>query len=166
MISGAQCYASNPHFAAQLRHSPPPGRNLVVLVAALEAVEPAARGELVNLTTALVKAGQRDAAAVNAAAGALLEWLKGREALSKRTYTKPEVSEVRKMLLRLGANDGAGDYAVAEQIALGVESLSYTLGDRDGKRSALDRLYAAVKNSSTFSPAQFSAAAKSALGRF
>jgi len=33
VISGAQCYASNPHFAAQLRHSPPPGRRILSALA-------------------------------------------------------------------------------------------------------------------------------------
>ena len=32
-----------------------------------------------------------------------------------------------------------GDYAVAEQIVLGVESLSYALGDRNAKKAALDK---------------------------
>jgi len=35
VISGAQCYASNPHFAAQLRHSPPPGRRSAEILVAV-----------------------------------------------------------------------------------------------------------------------------------
>ena len=53
-----------------------------------------------------------------------------------------------------------------EQIVLGVESLSYSLGDRDARKAALDALYNAVKNDTTFSPQQFAAAAKNAQRTF
>ncbi len=141
-------------------------QNLVVLHAALEAVEPKARDELATLTDALLKAGQRNVDSVNAAAGALLEWLKGREALSRRSFSRAEVLDVRKMLLRHAAGDKVGDYAVAEQIVLGVESLSYSLGDRNAKKASLDKLYATVKSGTTFNPSQFSAVAKSVVERF
>ena len=49
----------------------------------------------------------------------------------------------------------------AEPIVLGLESLSYSLGDRDKKKAALDALYNAVKNDTTFSPQQFASAAAS-----
>ena len=49
---------------------------------------------------------------------------------------------------------------------LGVESLSYSLGDRDSKKAALDALYTAVKNDTKFSPQQFAAAAKNAQRSF
>jgi len=141
-------------------------QNLVVLEAALEAVEPNARDQLTSLSSALVKAGQSDVASVGAAAGALLEWLKGREALSRRQFSRAEVLDVRKMLLRYAATDKASDYAVAEQIVLGVESLSYSLGDRSAKKASLDKLYAAVKSGTSFNPSQFAAIAKTALDRF
>ena len=70
------------------------------------------------------------------------------------------------MLVAYAAADKAGDYAAAEQIVLGVESLSYSLGDRDSKKAALDALYAAVKNDTNFSPQQFAAAAKNAQRSF
>ncbi len=141
-------------------------QNLAVLAAALEALEPAVCAELAALTDALVKAGQRDVESVNAAAGALLEWLDGREALSRRQFSRAEVLDVRKMLLRHAASDKVGDYAVAEQIVLAVESLSYSLGDRNAKKVSLDKLYATVKSGTSFNASQFSAAAKAALDRF
>jgi hypothetical protein len=70
------------------------------------------------------------------------------------------------MLIDYGASDKAGDYAAAEQIAIGAESLSYALGDRDSKKASLDALYNAVKNDTTFSPQGFAAAAKNAQGKF
>ena len=141
-------------------------QNLVVLQAVLGKVDPPARDELATLTNALVKAGQRDVETVNAAAGALLEWLKGRDALSRRPFSRAEVQDVRKALLGYAATDKVGDYAVAEQIVLGVESLSYSIGDRGAKKALLDKLYAAVKSGTNFNPSQFSAIAKAALGHF
>jgi hypothetical protein len=141
-------------------------QSLVLLEAALERLDPTARGELGNLTAALVRAGQRDAAAVKGAAGDLLKWLDGRRALAEQQFSRADVVEVRKALVRHGASGKVGDYAVAEQIVLGVESLSYTAGDRGSKKAPLDRLYAAVKDGISFNPAQFLAAAKAAAGAF
>jgi hypothetical protein len=73
---------------------------------------------------------------------------------------------MRKTLARYAATDKAGDYAAAEQIVLGLESLSYTIGDRAGKKAALDALYNAVKNDTTFSPQQFATAAANAQRSF
>ena len=141
-------------------------QNLVVLQTVAQALEPAAAPQLAALTNALVRAGQRDPGAVSAAAGAVLDWLKAREPLTRRSYQRAEVVAVRKALLGYGASDKLGDYAVAEQIVLGVESLSYSLGDRPAKKAALDRLYAAVKTPAAFNPTQFAATAKAALGQF
>jgi len=77
-----------------------------------------------------------------------------------------DVARVRRMLVNYGANDKAGDYASAEQIVLGIESLSYSLKDHDGKKGIIDTLYNAVKNDTAFSPQQFAAAAKNAQGKF
>jgi Cytochrome c554 and c-prime len=141
-------------------------QNLAILAAVLIGIEPAKGNQLAALTQALVKAGQRDRAAVNAAAGAVLDWLKEHEVLSRRPYTKTDVVIARRMLLRLATSDKVTDYAVAEQIVLGVESLSYTAGDRTAKKASLDKLYAAVKSSTSFSPTQFATAAKTTFDRF
>ena len=141
-------------------------QNLIVLKAALAFLDPKARDKLAALTHALVKAGQRDVAAVSAATATLLDWLKARDALSRRQFSRDDALQVRKMLLRQAASGRAGDYAAAEQIVLGVEGLSYSIGDRAAKKRLLDRLYAAVKSGTSFRPAQFTAAAKAVLGRF
>ncbi len=95
-----------------------------------------------------------------------MNWLAGREALTRREYSKDDVIKMRKTLARYAASDKAGDYAAAEQIVLGLESLSYTIGDRDRKKAALDMLYNAVKDDTTFSPRQFAAAAAKAQQSF
>lgn len=141
-------------------------QNLVVLQVVLGRLEQQAMEELATLTNALVKAGQRDVEATKEATGLLLEWLKGRDALSRRSFSRAEVLDVRKALVGYAASDKVGDYALAEQIVLGVESLSYALGDRSAKKAVLDRLYAAVKSATNFSPSQFSGIAKLWLDRF
>jgi hypothetical protein len=89
-----------------------------------------------------------------------------RDALTRRQFSAADVTAMRKTLVRYGATDKAGDYAAAEQIVLGLESLSYSLGDRDKKKAALDALYNAVKNDTTFSPQQFASAAANAQRSF
>ena len=141
-------------------------QNFIILQAITAVLEPAALPELVNMTNTLIRAGQRDRATVTSAARTFLEWMSRRDALARRAYSRAEVVNVRKVLINYGAADKAGDYAAAEQIVLGVESLSYSLGDRDSKKAALDALYGAVKNDTNFSPQQFATAAKNAQGSF
>ena len=141
-------------------------QNLIVLQAVTETFEPAALAELVGLTNGLIRAGQRDRATVASAAKALLEWVEKRDALTRRQFSAADVTSMRKTLVKYAATDKAGDYAAAEQIVLGLESLSYSLGDRDKKKAALDALYNAVKNDTTFSPRQFASAAANAQRAF
>ncbi|MBM0105333.1 hypothetical protein JM946_11260 [Steroidobacter sp. S1-65] len=141
-------------------------QNLIVLQALMDTFEPTATKQLAELTNALIRAGQRDRAAVNEAAKALLNWLAPRDALARKQYSSADVIKMRKTLARYAASDKAGDYAAAEQIVLGLESLSYTIGDRASKKAALDALYNAVKNDNTFSPQQFAAAAANAQRSF
>ena len=141
-------------------------QNLVVLQAVTETFEPAALNELVGLTNALIRAGQRDRATVTSAAKALQDWVEKRDVLTRRQFSAADVTAMRRTLVKYGATDKAGDYAAAEQIVLGLESLSYSLGDRDKKKAALDALYNAVKNDTAFSPQQFASAAASAQRSF
>lgn len=141
-------------------------QNLIVLQALTDTFEPTATAQLAELTNALIRSGQRDRAAVDEAAKALLNWLEPRDALARRQYSSADVIKMRKTLARYAATDKAGDYAAAEQIVLGLESLSYTIGDRASKKTALDALYNAVKNDTTFSPKQFATAAANAQRSF
>jgi hypothetical protein len=141
-------------------------QNLMVLQAVTETFEPAALNELIGLTNALIRAGQRDRATVTAAAKALQDWIEKRDPLTRRQFSSADVAAMRKTLVKYGATDKAGDYAAAEQIVLGLESLSYSLGDRDKKKAALDALYNAVKNDTAFSPQQFASAAANAQRSF
>jgi hypothetical protein len=141
-------------------------QNLIVLQAVTETFEPTALTELVTLTNALIRSGQRDRASVAAAAKALQDWIGKRDGLSRRQFSSADVTNMRKSLVKYAAADKAGDYAAAEQIVLGLESLSYSLGDRDKKKAALDALYNAVKNDTSFNPQQFASAAANAQRSF
>jgi hypothetical protein len=141
--------------------------HLLMLQAATESAGATATvASLMEAGNALRRAGQTDAAAVNAAAGKLLEWLRGYEPAAQRAYSREEIVAVRKTLVRYAATDKASDYGAAEQVVLGVESLSYALGDRDQRKAAIDVLYGAVKTSAAFNPAQFAQAARGVQGQF
>jgi len=141
--------------------------HLVMLRAMAEALgSPALAKELTDGTNALVRAGQSDAAAVKAAAGALLVTVKKLDPWARRSFTRAEVAKIRRTLVAYAANDLASDYVAAEQVALGAESLSYALDDFGSVKSGLDALFKAVESDSTFSPARFADVAKSVQARF
>ncbi len=110
----------------------------------------------------LMQAGQKDPAQVNAAATRVLDWLKQRQAWTSRNYAASDATKLRAALLKLAAGDGASDYTIAEQVVLGAESLSYTLGDHDRNAKALDGLYDALADEGSFSPAHFAEKARAA----
>jgi hypothetical protein len=111
---------------------------------------------------ALMLAGQKDPAQVPAAAGRVIEWLKSRQAWASRSYATADATKLRTALLKLAAGDGASDYTIAEQVVMGAESLSYTLGDHDRNARALDTLYDALADEAAFNPARFAERARAA----
>ena len=92
--------------------------------------------------------------------------LQAKNSWTTRAYTRAEVVATRKALVAFAAADKASDYATAEQIVLGVESLSYSLRDREGRKAALDALYKAVESDAAFSPIRFAAEAKRVQAQF
>lgn len=141
--------------------------SLVMLQAVVESLgTPDALAQLNQGTDALVRAGQSDAASVRAAAQKLLDQLHGLEPWTRRAYTPAEVAKLRKTLLRYAAEDKASDFGVAEQVVLGVESLSYSLGDHDRHKAPLDALFGAAKSGSDFNATQFADVAKRAQDQF
>jgi len=140
--------------------------NLVVLQAIFATFDPGSLNELVGLTNTLVRAGQSDRTAVSGAAKNLLAYINQRTALARRKYSRADITNLRKALIKYGASEKAGDYASAEQIYMGIDSLSYTLGDRDAKKGALDSLFQLVDRESAFSPAKFIGTAKNVQNQF
>jgi hypothetical protein len=140
--------------------------NFMTLQVVAEAIAPADLGSLAAARTALVKAGQTNPAAVKQAAKQLQDWLAARVAWEKRQFTRADTAKIRKTLVDYAAADRASDFGAAEQIVLGVESLSYALGDRDKLKAPLDALYRSVKSDTDFDPGRFAETAKSVQRQF
>jgi len=141
-------------------------QNLLMIQAVAEAVGPDSLADIVAGTDNLIRAGQIDAASVRSAAQRLLDRLHRCESWSTRAYSETEIARVRKILLRFAAEDRASDFGAAEQVVLGVESLSYSLNDRDRRKSAIDALYDRVKSGANFNAALFADAARRVQGQF
>lgn len=141
-------------------------QHLLMVEAMSETLAPNNLADLTAGTDALIRAGQSDAAAVRAAAQKLLDRLRACEPWAVRAYTPAEITKVRKTLVRFAAEDKAGDFAVAEQVVLGVESMSYSLNDRERRKAALDALYDKVKSGANFNAAQFADAARRVQAQF
>ena len=88
------------------------------------------------------------------------------EAWSRPAYSPVEIAKVRKILVRYAAEDKASDFGAAEQIVLGVDSLSHSLNDYDRRRAPLDALYDGVKSGANFNATQFAEAARRVQGQF
>jgi hypothetical protein len=141
-------------------------QNLLMLQVIAETIAPDGLGDLKTGTDNLVRAGQINAAAVRAGAQKLLDSLRANESWSTRAYSDKEVLNVRRALLRYAAEDKASDFEAAEQIVLGVDSLSHSLNDYDRRKAALDALYEAVKSGDNFNPTQFAAVSKRVQSQF
>jgi Cytochrome c554 and c-prime len=141
-------------------------QNLLMLQALAAVVAPAGAAELAAATDQLVRAGQVDPGTLRGAAQQMLERLRTYDVWSTRVYSQVEVANVRKTLVRFAADDKTSDFAAAEQVVLGVESLSHTLNDYERRTAALDALYDKVKSGANFNPAQFADTAKRVLSQF
>jgi hypothetical protein len=140
---------------------------LIMLQALAEVVgPPAAVSELSAATAALSQASQRDIGEARAAAGKLADWLRAHQGWVQRSFSRAETASLRKMLLRYAGNDKASDFLTAEQVVLGVESLSYGLGDHEKRKSAIDALYDTVKSNASFNPQRFAEVSRSVEGQF
>lgn len=142
-------------------------QSLIMLQAMLEALgTPDAVSQLANGTDALVRGGGTDAASVKAAAQKLLDQLHGLEGWTKRGYSSADVVSVRKTVLRYASEDKTSDYGTAEQVVLGVQSLSYALGDYDRHKEAFKSLFDALGTGADFNAPQFAEVAKRAEAQF
>jgi hypothetical protein len=142
-------------------------QSLVMLQALLEALGTAdTAAQLTSNTDALVRGGGTDAASAKAAAQKLLEQLHGLDAWTKRSYSSADVIKVRKTMLHEASEDRASDYGTAEQVVLGVQSLSYALGDYDRHKDAFKSLFDGLGTGSDFNAPQFAEVAKRTEAQF
>ena len=138
----------------------------VMLQAMLDALgSPDAASQLSSATDALTRAGGVDAASVRAAAQKLLDQLHGLDGWTTRAYSSADIGKVRKTILRYAAEDKASDYGTAEQVVLGVQSLSYALSD-SGHKDTFKALFASLGTGSDFNAPQFAEVAKRAEAQF
>ena len=126
-----------------------------------------ALAELTTNTEALIRGGQQDIAVAKVAAGRLGQWLRQRQRdWATQSFSDADVVAVRRALVGQAASGQMRDFNAAEQVVLALESLSYSLGDRDRLSSALDRIFTEVEDDATFSPSSFAGTARSVQGQF
>lgn len=140
--------------------------HLIMLQAITEVLAPDALADVVTATDELVQAGQASVASVQAAAQKLHAWIDAHEGWTRRQYSPDDIARLRRTVLRYAAEDKASDFGAAEQVVMGVDSLSYAAADHDRHKAALDSLYNAVKSDSGFDPTQFAGVARSVQGQF
>jgi hypothetical protein len=138
--------------------------HLRVLVAVTSVLESAERERLERGVDALVRAGQKSAAAVRDAARPLDEWLAQRQRTwGTQTFGRDTIAAVRRAIVAAAAAGSLSDYGAAEQVYLAVDSLSLALGDGARLRARVDALFKVVENDQTFRPDAFEAAARTLL---
>jgi hypothetical protein len=143
-------------------------QHLVIVQAVVGVIETAAaETEMIAASAAFVSSGQENNARVRQTSQALITWLESRKReWSTRQFDRNTIIAVRRALVQSAADGKTSDFNSAEQVYLALESLSYTLGDRQQKTSALDRMYKEVENDSSFNPSSFSRTAQNVRGEF
>ena len=136
---------------------------LVMSRVVLGALEPGAGAALHEGIVALHVASQADRRRMRAAAEVLRARIEqSAEPLAARSLTPTEVIALERALRDLGLGGGVTDYALAEQVVLGLALLcNNTAITPCAKRAtALDALYAATADDNKFSAAKFRDAMK------
>lgn len=114
----------------------------------------------------ILRAAQNTQQVFTQSATTLIENLSAAQKQWQRVFTNDEIRAVRRALLESAAADRASDYAEAEQIYYGFESLCYALDDIDQCTETLDLLFESIADSDTYSPRKFSRLAKKLATRF
>ncbi len=143
-------------------------QHLLILQATVSVIEsPDARAALATASNALIRAGQQDFNKVTSAADRLIDWLAVRQLeWSTREFDRKTIFAVRRALVGAAGRGQMSDFNAAEQVYLALESLSFTLGDRQRLEDALDRIYAQVEIASEFRPSSFASTARNLQGEF
>jgi hypothetical protein len=139
---------------------------LLMMQVLTEVLAPESLAELVTASDGLTRAGQTDIAATQAAAQKLHAWIDERDGWARRQYSPDEIAKVRKTVIRYAADDKSSDFVAAEQVVMGMDSLSYAFGDHEKRKAALDALYNAVRTANSFDPKQFADVARGLLNQF
>jgi hypothetical protein len=123
----------------------------VMMESILPANQKAWNSALINLQKASLTPSN-----IGSATAALRDQLKPLEAaIAANPPSVERVKAIRIRLTELGESGLFDDFTSAEQAFLALESLSYSIGDRDKYVSALDGIYKSVDNEFSFEPAKF-----------
>jgi len=143
-------------------------QHLVIVQAVVGVIESAAaKTEFTEASAAFIRSGQENIANIRQTSQPLMTWLDSRKReWSTRQFDKNTIIAVRRALIQSAAAGNMSDFNAAEQVYLALESLSYTLGDRQQHTGALDRIYDEVENDSSFDPSSFSRTAQNLQGQF
>lgn len=143
-------------------------QHLLIVQTIARIVESAdAQNEVQRVSEDLARAGQADAAASKIAATKVGDWLERRlQRWADQEFPTATVVAARRAVLQAAADGIMSDFNAAEQAYFALESLSYSLGDRDRLTVALDRIYAEVEIASKFRPGSFASTARSLQGQF
>jgi hypothetical protein len=122
--------------------------------------------QLRELVASLRQAGAVDIATTRAAANQLLQWLRAHGSLARPALSQPQTVALRRELVRFAASGGSHDFLLAEQIVLGVDSLTEGAQDRAQHQAALDFLYESAKTSTEFDSTHFTQSAAKIQAQF
>jgi hypothetical protein len=122
--------------------------------------------ELRQATSQLVLSGQSSVADARSRARTLLTRIRGlQETWTSQALSTDQARRVRAGLLDEAAQGRMADFNDAEQVFLGVESLTFHLGDADALGPVLDTLFTSVEDDAAFDPGRFAQAARAARDR-
>jgi len=130
---------------------------LVMLAAALDALDAKAAAELREQTTVLHRAANVDVPAMRAAAGALARQIAAlRQPLGSRRYGAAERAALLDGILAAAARGDFPDYAAAEQAAMAVTMLLAGSGRAPDADPRIEALFADLEDDERYDAARFS----------
>ncbi len=129
---------------------------LVMLAAALDAIDPGAAGRLRDATTALHRAANENLPAMRAAAAALREQLPALRPPATRSFNAAERTALLDAILAAAERGEYPDYAAAEQAAMAVTLLLAGTGRDPGADPRIEALFADLQDDERFDAARFS----------
>ncbi len=128
-----------------------------------------AAAQLGAAADALIRAGASDPSSVKAASQKLLDLIRSIEPATQHEMPREQIEKLRRMLLHYAAEDKASDYAIAEQVVLGAQTLTYALvaGDQQkDHKDAFKVLFTSLGTGADFNPVQFAEVARKMEAQF
>ena len=142
-------------------------QHFLILMAVAEVVQPQSVTRLRKLTNDLVTAGQQNAESVLAATKPLTEWLDSNAVgWLEKPFNLNQVRAIRRAMVGAAAKGRFFNYIAAEQMVMGVQSLSFHVGDADKLAAPIDQLFDSLQTNANYSPQRFRSVSVSVLDAF